>query len=289
MHGTGRDAAAEFEDCTFIDGSDSMEISTRPLTVVPVSAFKDNYLWLLCRGDDAVIVDPGDAAPVEQALAERGLTLRAILLTHHHADHVGGVGALVAKRPGLSVYGPATEVIAGLTVPLREGDRVTLAPLSLALDVIDVPGHTRGHIAYFGEADAVPLLFCGDTLFAAGCGRLFEGTAAQMQASLTKLAALPPDTRVYCAHEYTLSNLRFAQAVEPGNADLAVRVREAIATRERGQPTLPSSIALERATNPFLRADFPALRSAAERHAVGAGASALATFTTLRRWKDSFQ
>lgn len=271
-----------------------METSTRPLTVLPVSAFKDNYLWLLRRGDDAVIVDPGDAAPVEQTLAEQGLTLGAILLTHHHADHVGGVQSLAASRPGLAVYGPANETIAGVTVRLNDGDRVTLDALDLALDVIDVPGHTRGHIAYFaggaaGTPDPTPLLFCGDTLFAAGCGRLFEGTAAQMHASLMKLAALPSDTRVYCAHEYTLSNLRFAQAVEPANADLAGRVREAIATRERGQPTLPSSIALERATNPFLRVDLPSVRSTVERRAAGAGASALATFTALRRWKDSFQ
>lgn len=270
-----------------------MEISTRPLTILPVSAFKDNYLWLLCRGNAAVIVDPGDAAPVERALTERGLELAAILLTHHHADHVGGVQALSAGRPGLPVYGPATEAIGGVTFPLHEGDRVTLEALELTLDVIDVPGHTRGHIAYFSEGavgdDAAPILFCGDTLFAAGCGRLFEGTPAQMHASLAKLAALPLDTRVYCAHEYTLSNLRFAQAVEPDSSDLAARIRDAIATRERGEPTLPSSITLERATNPFLRGDVAAVRAAAERHAVGAGASALATFTELRRWKDSFE
>ena len=270
-----------------------MEISTRPLTVLPISAFKDNYLWLLCRSGDAVIVDPGDAAPVERALAERGLTLGAILLTHHHADHTGGVTALAATRPGLPVYGPATEAIDGVTVRLREGDRVVLGTLGLTLDVIDVPGHTRGHIAYFADGTSAnhgtPLLFCGDTLFAAGCGRLFEGTAAQMQASLAKLAALPSETRVYCAHEYTLSNLRFAQAVEPANVALADRVDDATATRERGQPTLPSSIALERATNPFLRAEQTAVRAAAERHTVGAGASPLATFAALRRWKDSFQ
>ena len=272
-----------------------MEISTRPLTILPVSAFKDNYLWLLCRGGDAVVVDPGDAVPVERVLADRGLTLRAILLTHHHADHVGGVLALAASRPGLPVHGPASEAIAGVTDRVEEGDRVTLDAIGLTFDVLDVPGHTRGHIAYVAGADgdapddAAPLLFCGDTLFAAGCGRLFEGTPAQMHASLTKLAALPPSTRVYCAHEYTLSNLRFARAVEPDSADLVARAAEAGAARDRHQPTLPSSIALERATNPFLRAALPAVRAAAERRVVGAGASELATFTALRQWKDSFQ
>ena len=279
-----------------MDGSDSMGHSTRPLTILPVSAFEDNYLWVLCRGGDAVVVDPGDADPVERALAERGLMLRAILLTHHHADHVGGVRALASTRPGLPVYGPANETIAGMTVRLKEGDRVDLDDIGLSFAVLDVPGHTRGHIAYVGkDVDAeiggpsAPLLFCGDTLFAAGCGRLFEGTAAQMHASLAKLAALSPDTRVYCAHEYTLSNLRFAQAVEPASADLATRCADAKTTRAAGRPTLPSSIALERATNPFLRTDVAAVRSAAEHRATGCGASALATFTELRRWKDSFR
>ena len=269
-----------------------MDCSTRPLTVLPIGAFKDNYLWLLCRGSDAVVVDPGDAAPVEKVLADRGLTLRAILLTHHHADHTGGVAALLAARVGraLPVYGPANESIAGVTTPLEEGERVTIDALGLSFDVFDIPGHTRGHIAYFARSDAdrPALLFCGDTLFAAGCGRLFEGTAAQMHASLGKLAALPPDTRVYCAHEYTVANLRFARAVEPHSAELDRRAAEADATRARGEPTLPSTIALERATNPFLRVDVAAVREAAERHAPGAAATPLATFTALRQWKDSF-
>ena len=272
-----------------------MDYSTRPLTVIPVGAFKDNYLWLLCRGDDAVVVDPGDAAPVERALTERGLKLRAILLTHHHADHTGGVAALLAARVDqhLPVYGPAHEAITGVTTALKEGERISIDALGLAFDVLDIPGHTRGHIAYFAQADAAsghasPLLFCGDTLFAAGCGRLFEGTPAQMHASLSKLAALPSDTLVYCAHEYTVANLRFARAVEPHSEDLAHRVTEADATRARGEPTLPSTIALERATNPFLRVDQATVREAAERHAPGGGATPLATFTALRRWKDSF-
>ncbi len=266
-----------------------------PLTVIPVSAFRDNYVWLLGRGSDAVIVDPGDAAPVEQALIDRGLTLRAILLTHHHADHTGGVQALLRARPGqaVPVYGPAGETIDGVSDRLNEGDRIVLDAIGLSFDVLDIPGHTRGHIAYVSVADprspdAAPLLFCGDTLFAAGCGRLFEGTAAQMHASLGKLAALAPQTRVYCAHEYTVANLRFARAVEPDSAALARRALEADATRARGEPTLPSTIALERATNPFLRVDHDRVRDAAERHAPGSGATPLATFAALRRWKDAF-
>jgi hydroxyacylglutathione hydrolase len=265
--------------------------STRPLTVIPVPAFKDNYLWLIHRGDDAIVVDPGDAPPVERVLQERGLTLRAILLTHHHADHVGGVKALLAARDGaLDVYGPAGEAIVGVDHPLKEGDRIAIEAPAVAFTVLDVPGHTRGHIAYVSvvEGDDAPLLFCGDTLFAAGCGRLFEGTASQMHASLSKLAALPAATKVYCAHEYTLNNLRFAQAVEPDSEALARRVADATSTRARGEPTLPSTIALERATNPFLRAEEPSVRAAAERRAAGASASTVATFAALRQWKDDF-
>ena len=258
------------------------------LTVLPVPAFNDNYIWLIARGTIAVVVDPGDAKPIEAVLHERGLELAAILLTHHHADHMGGVAAMSAARPrGLEVYGPRAENIPGVTIPLDDGDIVSLTTLDLSFDVIAVPGHTRGHIAYH-EAGSTPMLFCGDTLFAAGCGRLFEGTAAQMHASLDRLAALPAETRVYCAHEYTQSNLRFARAVEPESRALIDRERSVMATRATLQPTLPSTIALERATNPFLRADEPTVRDAAERHSPGAGASSLATFTALRRWKDSF-
>ena len=266
------------------------------LKVIPVPAFKDNYIWLLCRGHNAVVVDPGDAAPVEAALVQLGLELRAILLTHHHPDHVGGVRALVEARRDeeLAVHGPAGEAIDGVTSTVEGDDRVTLKALDISFEVIDVPGHTHGHIAYFSGADELtgdysgPLLFCGDTLFAAGCGRLFEGTPQQMHASLTKLAALPSNTRVYCGHEYTVANLRFARAVEPHSDALIAREQAAIAARQRGEPTLPSTIALERATNPFLRSDEPSVRAAAESKRPGAGSSAIETFAEIRRWKDSF-
>jgi hydroxyacylglutathione hydrolase len=178
-----------------------------------VPAFRDNYIWALENGRDAVVVDPGEAAPVESFLERHGLKLAAVLATHHHADHVGGLPQLV-RRWKCPAYGPAREVAADLDERLGEGDRFTVPGLGIALGVLDIPAHTAGHIAFFGD-DAV---FCGDTLFACGCGRLFEGTAAQMVDSLGKLARLPGSTRVYCGHEYTLANIRFAEAVEPGNA-----------------------------------------------------------------------
>ena len=255
------------------------------LEITPVPAFSDNYLWLLSRGRHAAIIDPGDAAPVERVLAERGLQLSAILVTHHHADHVGGLAAL--RAGGATVYGPRGEEIAGVDVRLGGGDRIEV--LGTEFEVIDTPGHTAGHISYFSAATRPPLLFCGDTLFACGCGRLFEGTPAQMLASLDRLAALPGPTRAYCAHEYTEANIRFALAVEPGNAGLQERARDAAALRARGEPTVPSTIALERATNPFLRADEPAVRAAAVAHDPGAAAGRVQTFATLRAWKNVFR
>jgi len=251
-----------------------------------VPAFQDNYLWLIHDGAHAAAVDPGDAAPILAALEAHGLSLAAILLTHHHADHVGGVPELL-RHHTVPVFGPRAEAIAGVTQALVQGDRVTLAQPALQLSVLEVPGHTRGHIAYVASEQG--WLFCGDTLFAGGCGRLFEGTPAQMTASLAKLAALPDDTQVYCAHEYTLSNLRFAQHVDPRNAALATRVVAEQAKRERGQPTVPSSIGLEKLTNPFLRYREPAI--AEQLRAAGRLESAepLAVFTALREWKNSYR
>jgi hydroxyacylglutathione hydrolase len=254
-------------------------------------AFADNYLWMLHDGHQAIVVDPGDATPVAAALDALGLALAAILVTHHHADHVGGVDALRPRLQALggSVYGPAREKIPQPAVPLDDGDTVQV--MGLRFDVIDVPGHTTGHIAYFLPATAdgeAPILFCGDTLFSGGCGRLFEGTPAQMHQSLGRLAALPGNTRVCCAHEYTESNLRFAAAVEPLSADLAVYTAACRALRAQGLPTLPSTIAQERAINPFMRCDADAVIAAAQARGA-ADRSGPAVLGALREWKNSFR
>jgi len=260
---------------------------TNPVSVLTVPAFQDNYLWLIHDGQHAVVVDPGDAAPILAALNDHGLVLTAILLTHHHADHIGGVPRLLQEY-SVPVFGPAHDGIAALTQALSEGDSFQAPGLDLKLRVLDVPGHTKGHIAYVRDG-AEPWLFCGDTLFAGGCGRLFEGTPEQMTESLGKLSALPAETKVFCAHEYTLSNLRFALAVEPGNEFLQQRMRDETAKRERGVPTVPSTIGLERATNPFLRSWEPSIGEllAAEGR-VSANASPLAVFAALRQWKNNF-
>lgn len=253
-----------------------------PLHIEPVAAFRDNYIWLLERAGRAVVVDPGDAAPVLQLLAARQWRLDAILLTHHHNDHVGGVADLVRAHPA-RVFGPAHSPFTEIDVRLRAGD--TPGVLGIAFTVLEVPGHTLDHIAYWSAEQRA--VFCGDTLFAGGCGRLFEGTAAQMAASLAALAALPPDTGVYCAHEYTLSNLRFALAVEPDNAALQRRREECGLLRERGEPTVPSTLATELATNPFLRCGQPEVVAAARRHQPTAS-DPVAVFAALRAWKDRF-
>src|SRR5205809_3672516 len=234
------------------------------LQIHAVPAFKDNYLWVLADGPHAAVVDPGDAAPIERFLAENGLTLDAILATHHHGDHVGGLLAL-ASRWECPVFGPAGEDIEGLGRRLVEGDRIHVPGIEIELDVLDVPGHTAGHIAYVDTLKE--FVFCGDTLFACGCGRLFEGTPAQMSRSLAKLARLPGGTRVYCGHEYTLANIKFAVAVEPGNRALAERKSRDEAKRSKGMPTLPSTISEELATNPFLRCTESEVVASAERHA----------------------
>lgn len=235
----------------------------------------------------AAVVDPGDAAPVMAQLEREGLELVAILNTHHHGDHVGGNRALLARWP-VPVYGPARETIPGVTRTLVEGDTFTVPEIGLELSVLDVPGHTAGHIACVGRLADGPIVFCGDTLFAGGCGRLFEGTPAQMVHSLSKLAALPADTRVFCGHEYTVANLRFAQAVEPANVLLQQRRVREQAKRDRGEPTVPSTIAEERETNPFLRVDQPAVRAAAEQHAGRPLADRVAVFAEVRAWKNAF-
>jgi hydroxyacylglutathione hydrolase len=257
--------------------------------IIPLAAFTDNYVWAIREGDRAAVVDPGDAAPVAAWLAREGVALAAILVTHHHRDHTGGIVDLVRER-AVPVIGPAHEAIPARTSAVREGDRFDLPGLGLPLEVLDIPGHTAGHVAFVGRDRAwgAPALFCGDTLFAAGCGRLFEGTAAQMWRSLSALAALPPQTRVFCGHEYTLANLRFAAAVEPANPAIAARSAREQAKRDRGVPTLPSTIAEERATNPFLRAADPAVRKVAEARAGRALDDETAVFAALREWKNAF-
>lgn len=256
------------------------------MNLIALPAFADNYIWMLHDGDRAVVVDPGEAGPVEAALDAHRLTLAGILVTHHHGDHVGGVDALRPRLRG-KVHGPRREDIPAPYELLDDGDVVEV--LGLRFDVIEVPGHTAGHIAYFHQGgEPVPLLFCGDTLFSGGCGRLFEGTPPQMHASLARLAALPGDTRVCCAHEYTLSNLRFAHAVEPGNEALARYAAWCEAERAQQRPTLPSTIARERAVNPFLRCDEPAVVAAAVAHgAPSRGGSDV--FAALRQWKNEFR
>jgi hydroxyacylglutathione hydrolase len=256
------------------------------LNVLTVPAFQDNYLWLIHDGVHAAVVDPGDAAPILDALAAHRLSLAAILLTHHHADHVGGVPELL-RQFKVPVFGPRQEAIPQITYPLEEGDTVPIPELGLTLRVLDVPGHTAGHIAYFAPEQS--WLFCGDTLFAGGCGRLFEGTPQQMVASLSKLAALPDATQVYCAHEYTLANLRFASEVEPGNAALKARIVREQALRDQGKPTVPSTIAVEKATNPFLR--FRESDIADRLIAAGhlSTKEPIAVFAALRQWKNSYR
>ena len=244
---------------------------------------------MLQDGSNAIVVDPGDAQPVFDALARDKLQLAAILVTHHHADHTGGVAALHAAS-GAPVFGPARERIPEPFTPLLHGS--TAEVLGLRFQVIDVPGHTAGHIAYYlpAQQGQAPLLFCGDTLFSGGCGRLFEGTPAQMLSSLDALAALPGDTHVCCAHEYTLANLRFAQAVEPRNADLTQYTAHCESLRAQGQPTLPSQLAIERRINPFLRSrEATVLRAVREHAELSANAGEADVFAALRQWKNDFR
>lgn len=253
------------------------------LEIVPLPAFEDNYIWALHRGDAVAVVDPGDAAPVLRFLERSGARLCAILVTHHHGDHTGGIADLVARHP-VPIYGPAREDIAGVDHPVADGDLVAPAGLGVDFEVIEVPGHTRGHVAYYRRG----VLFCGDTLFGAGCGRLFEGTPAQMQASLARLAALPQDTRIYCAHEYTQANLHFAAAVEPGSITLQRRIERTDALRAEGRPSLPSTLAVELDTNPFLRWSAPAVVAAASARLGRAPVGAVEVFAAIREWRNRF-
>ncbi len=254
------------------------------LEITPIPAFEDNYIWWLRQPGRAasVVVDPGDEEPVIDALERVGTRLDAILITHKHGDHVGGIAGLRAHWPGVRVYGPAHEPVRGLDVALKEGDRVDLDSIGAAFRVLEVPGHTEGHLAYLGEG----ALFCGDTLFAVGCGRVFSGTFEQLSDSLRRIAALPPETLIHCAHEYTLDNIGFALWVEPDNEALQARRHLEAEKQRRGQPTVPSALALELATNPFLRTGEPEVVAAAERWAGHSLHGHREVFRALREWKD---
>lgn len=255
------------------------------MNLIPLPAFTDNYIWLLHDGDSALAVDPGDAQPVVDALQREGLRLEAILVTHHHPDHTAGVDAL-RQATGAAVWGPVRERMPEPLTRVHGGERIRALGLDFA--IIDVPGHTAGHIAYFcADVDGAPVLFCGDTLFSGGCGRLFEGTPAQMLASLDSLAALPGATRVCCTHEYTLANLRFAMAAEPDNGVLADYFQTCLVRRQQQQPTLPSTLSLELQINPFLRSRLPALMMAARAFDAQA-TDEVSVFGALRQWKNQF-
>jgi hydroxyacylglutathione hydrolase len=249
--------------------------------VIPLHAFKDNYVWTIRDASHAAVVDPGDARPVLDYLQREKLQLAAVINTHHHADHVGGNAALL-ERGKVPVYGPHDERIPEVTRRLADGERLTLPHFGLEFEVIEIPGHTRTHIAFFGAG----MLFCGDTLFAVGCGRLFEGTPRQMHESLSKLARLPDATKVYCGHEYTLANIRFAKAADPDNRPLLEFEARARALRERDEPTLPSTIGQEKATNPFLRCSEPAVVASATRYAGKPLGDPVSVLAAIREWKN---
>jgi hydroxyacylglutathione hydrolase len=263
------------------------------LQVWPIPAFDDNYIWCIHDGKSALVVDPGDCVPVLDYLAQHHLKLKGIVITHHHADHTGGILKLVEALGGpISVYGPAGDNIPGRTHIVREGDKIEFVSPRMSFKVFEVPGHTLSHIAYFANMQAnvvEPMLFCGDTLFASGCGRLFEGTPTQMTESLAKFAALPKNTLVYCTHEYTLSNIRFALAVEPNNVNLISWSEQANALREQGLPTLPTTIGQELQVNPFMRSDQPEVIESAKATSGQAQLPSPAhVLAVIRAWKDQF-
>ena len=272
----------------------SINSNSSIIKVSAIKAFTDNYIWAITHSNMVALVDPGDANVCIDFIEQHQLTLNAILITHHHPDHTGGIEKLLAycqqKQWSITVYGPKNENIPHCDIKLIEDDTVNI--IGIDFSVIDLPGHTAGHIAYFAQANVEPffepLLFCGDTLFSGGCGRLFEGSAEQMLHSLNKLANLPESTKVYCAHEYTQANLKFALAVEPQNEALINYSNKVNTLRANKQATIPTSINVEQQINPFLRSHEQAVQTSAMRFDSNTQANALDTFTTIRRWKDQF-
>lgn len=260
-----------------------LKVLMMTLDVIPVPAFRDNYIWLLHQDQHAVVVDPGDAAPVLAMLRARKLTLDAILITHHHHDHIGGVEALLAHSRA-QIYAPRTGHYAFPHQPVSDGDQINLVPLDIQLNVMETPGHTLDHVIYYGANS----LFCGDTLFSCGCGRLFEGTGEELYHSLQRIAALPGETRVYCAHEYTQHNIRFARSIDPDNPALAARSLDVDQQRERDLPSLPSTIQMEIDTNPFLRCDSAAIKAAALRHGNITETDPISVFCAIRNMRNGF-
>lgn len=256
------------------------------LQIEPIPALQDNYIWLLHRGDEAIVIDPGESTPVLELLQARGLNLQAILITHHHQDHTGGVTAL-KNATGARVFAPASCTLNSIDQPLEGGERLQL--LDCSFQVWATPAHTLDHLIYYcADGAAQPYLFSGDTLFSAGCGRLFEGDASQLFSAMELIASLPPGTQLCCAHEYTLSNLAFAQAVEPGNKNITSHLERCQQLRQQGLPTLPSSLADELQINPFLRYRAQAVVKAAQQHAGRSLTEDKAVLAELRSWKDQF-
>lgn len=254
------------------------------LTIYPVQAFRDNYIWVMHNENVAVVVDPGDASPVLEYINQKYLQLAAILVTHHHSDHTGGIAQLCGEFK-VPVYGPHNESIPAITNSVKEGDQVCLPELSLALTVLETPGHTAGHVVYYAENEP-PILFSGDTLFACGCGRIFEGTPEQMYQSLQKLANLPAETLVYSTHEYTLANMQFARMVEPGNLTLSALEKSAQQLRAQNQPTLPTTILKEKESNPFFRCDQPEVIQSACQYIQQEITDPVQVFAAIREWKN---
>jgi hydroxyacylglutathione hydrolase len=254
------------------------------INIEPIKAFDDNYIWLMTTNEGSIVIDPGESINLLSTIKQKNINLDAILITHHHYDHTGGIEELLIKYPNLKVYGPNNNVDL-IKSRLVDGELINV--IGINFEVIEIPGHTLDHIAYYANINNSPILFCGDTLFAGGCGRVFEGTFDQMYESLMKLKKLPKNTRIYCGHEYTVNNLKFAKVVEPDNIDLITRYNEALELRKNNIPTLPSTISIELKTNPFLRAEENNVQKIIS-NKFKTGFSEKEIFSALRQWKDNF-